>query len=110
MQPERRITILSWLIWALLAAGLIGCVFWASPAHATTYSAQDSRGNKVTLSDEKCASGLAWLEQWRKADMFYEGKEYQACWRVVGDYVFVIDSAGDISPIRKEVFAKDQEI
>lgn len=110
MQPDQpRITILSWLIWALLAAGLIGCVFWASPASAETYSAKDSEGNIVTLTDKPCDGLLPWIRMWQ-ALMRYRGKDYKACWFPVSEVVIVFDDNGDVTPIEKERFNKDEAL
>ncbi len=60
--------------------------------------AKDGSGNSVTLGETECVAA-PWLKDWKTATMFYEGKTYAACWRLQGNLVVVLDSAGDVTPI-----------
>lgn len=86
---------------------LLALLLIALPANAESYTAKDSRGNSVTITDKPC--GLPWFTGWQKAVMRFEGKNYEACWRTKGASIVVFDSDGDISSIPVSMFEKDAE-
>lgn len=90
---------------ALLAVFLL---FVAFHANAASYTAQDSSGNRLTISDKPC-SQAGWLKDWKHADLVYQGKAFSACWKPMGDYVAVIDASGDVFPFPVTMFKKDSE-
>ena len=68
--------------------------------------AKDGSGNSVTLQETACVSD-PWLKEWKSATMFYRGKHYAACWRIQGDMVVIIDSAGDVTPLPMGAFKQE---
>lgn len=105
-----RTTVLAWTFWAAAVGLAILAVMYSGDVHSETYSAVDRAGNRATLYEEPCASGLEWLKQWKRATLMYHGQQYEAFWRVVGGYVVLLDSAGDLSPIQPEAFKKDETL
>lgn len=71
--------------------------------------AKDRAGNSVTLHEEACVSS-PWLQNWKTATMFYQGKQYAACWRVQGELVIILDSSGDMTPIPMQAFQPETRI
>ena len=74
----------------------------------STYSTKDSNGNSVRLLDEPCPDVPQWMNL-RKADMFYRGKNYKACWVVIGTVVVILDDNGDSTALPIHQFVKDLE-
>ena len=81
----------------------------AIPVHAATYSFADQGGNMVRLTEEPCPTVSGWMKL-NKAEMKYQGKNYEACWLLIGQTVLVFDSAGDVTPIPLGAFKKDEMI
>ena len=77
-----------------------------APAHAAAFTAQDSEGNRLTITDKPC-SQPGWLKDWKHADLAYKGKQYVACWKAMGDYVLVVDASGDAFPFPVSMFRKE---
>ena len=71
--------------------------------------AKDSAGNSVTLQETACVSD-PWLKDWKAATMFYQGKVFAACWRIQGQTVVIIDSAGDVTPIPMTAFRPETSV
>lgn len=71
--------------------------------------AKDREGNSVTLQETACVSDM-WLKEWKAATMFYQGKQYAACWRLQGNTVVVIDSAGDVTPLPMTAFRPETSV
>jgi hypothetical protein len=91
------------LLW-LLASILI---LVPMPANAD-YSVSNGN-NRLTLTDKPCQLG-GWFTGWKIARMIYEGKPYEACWRIQGETVVVVDSNGDMSNVPARAFKKDVEV
>jgi hypothetical protein len=68
--------------------------------------ARDAAGNVLFLHDERCVSS-PWLKEWKTATFQYEGKTYAACWREQGGTIFVIDAAGDVTPVPPGMFKRE---
>lgn len=64
--------------------------------------------NKLTLTDKPCQLG-GWFTGWLIAKMTYQGKKYDACWKLQGSTVVVVDSNGDMSNVPAQHFKKDVE-
>lgn len=77
-------------------------------ALGATYTMQDRQGNVVMLYDQPCEQ-RGWFSTWKKAQVKYQGKDYEACWSAVGGNVLVFDSAGDLTPVPIQMFRKMQE-
>lgn len=63
----------------------------------------------VTLTKAPCTAkiDLPKKEQWKNADVLYQGKEIKACWIVPQndqEYVLVVDETGDGGFIPKDSF------
>lgn len=97
-----------WVRWLLLLAFALALalVFSGRAFADDTYSARDQSGNSVRLLDEPCAVTSGWLKL-RKAEMRYQGKDYGACWVLVGKVVLVFDDNGDVTPLELHRFTKD---
>jgi hypothetical protein len=80
---------------------------FAAPS-AKVYTAQDAQGNIVRLFDAKC-EGPTWMAM-KKAAFHYQGKDYDACWMAVGNTIILFDSAGDVTPLPKEVFKPETSV
>lgn len=93
----------------LCAVVLALTVVWATQAYAATFTMKAEGGDWVRLSDEPCEVSAGWLKL-QKAEMFYQGKLYAACWALVGDSVLVLDEAGDISTLPIRAFRKDEPV
>ena len=78
-----------------------------APALAQNLVAQDQQGNRLTISDKPC-SHAGWLKDWKHADLLYQGKQYVACWKPIGDHVLVIDNSGDVFPFPIGMFRKEE--
>jgi len=92
---------------ALQVLVLILATFVLSDATATTFSATDGQGNMVRLFEQKC-DGPEWLNL-KRAYFRFQGKDYDACWLAIGNTVVIFDSAGDVTPLPKNVFKPDVE-
>lgn len=64
---------------------------------------KDGSGNSIVLHEGKCTV-LSWLKDWRQATMQYRGTMFEACWRIQGDMVVVLDSGGDVTPVPMQAF------
>ena len=84
-------------------------LLFAASAYAENMVAKDQGGNILTLHDQKCAIS-PWTTEWGTATFFYEGKTYTACWRITGDNVVVLDSAGEISVVPMFAFKPEMKI
>lgn len=76
-------------------------------AFGATYGLEDRSGNKLTLHDEPCK--VAFLKGWKKASFRYEGRDLTACWMASQGLVYIIDDAGDLTPVPITAFSKLQE-
>lgn len=93
-----------------LKAGVLAVVMmlFAVQANAAMV-AKDAAGNSVTLQETACVSD-PWLKDWKAAVMFFDGKQYAACWRIQGQTVVIIDSAGDVTPIPMTAFRQETSV
>lgn len=94
---------------AFFLAAITFCLFLIVADANAGFMARDSQGNTVKLRDTPCESH-PWLSKFRAAEMHYEGRDFKACWSVIGSVVVVLDEAGDLSAIPITVFQKEQEI
>lgn len=83
-------------------------LFYPMSAKAETFSARNG-DNRLTLSSEPCEIG-PWFKQWKKATWYYQGQVFEACWKVMGNAVMTIDSAGDLGAMPMQAFKKDEAI
>lgn len=64
-------------------------------------------GNKLFLFHEPCSLG-GWFTKWKKARWDYEGKSFEACWRLQlgpdGLYVETVDANGDAGSVPTPFF------
>lgn len=70
---------------------------------------EDQNGNKVKLTKEPCKNSTGWLKL-STAQMRYQGKDYLACWFILGSYVIVLDSNGDASGIPVQAFKPEEGV
>lgn len=63
----------------------------------------DSKGNSIRLTKAPCPNVSGWLAM-SAAEMVYEGKQYKACWVLIGQTILVFDSNGDATPIPANAF------
>ena len=69
--------------------------------------ARDQIGNWVKLLNEPCTAS-AWMQKdWKKAELFYDGRQYKACWRLANAEVYLLDAAGDVSIIPAYAFKQE---
>lgn len=99
--------------WSLVLAASLGLAIagalFAGKVYADepTIIAKDPQGNWIRLRDEPCPDVPDWMKL-RKAEMFYQGKVYGACWRVEKHTVLVFDDNGDFSVAPVQAFQKDE--
>lgn len=55
-------------------------------------------------SNEKVQRVLRDAEQFRAADVVWQGQSFAACWAVVGEQVVVVDETGDAGFLQPEGF------
>lgn len=76
----------------------------------------DEKGNHIRLTDEPCVSTAGIFAtmtsrerpSFRRADIYWDGKGYAACWTDLGDgTVFVIDEEGDNANIDKRALKEE---
>lgn len=86
-----------------------------TPAYGATMVARDMRGNVVWLYEEPCAHPEV-LEKvkdalhtsMRRSSIYYEGKQYKACWIIGPDnLVYVVDETGEYLRLPPEAFRQD---
>ena len=93
---------------ALCRVAVLAFMLAALPTFAAdVLRAENQYGTVVRLFGEPCALATGWLKLYR-AEMFYKGKLYAACWTLVGQVVLVFDEAGDVSPHSWTVFSKEE--
>lgn len=97
----------------LFAAMALVFVLFPLKAWSDTYSATNPEG-KITLTKEPCNLG-PWFKDWKAAKWFYQGKDYEACWRVQATQddrrqIVIIDSSGLISSVSPGAFRKDEGV
>lgn len=90
----------------VLILGAVVLVLGTCSVLAQTYQFQ-ARDATVTLHNEACSKG--WLKGWKKASMTYKGQDYDACWMHNEGVVFILDSAGDLTPLPVNAFKKMAE-
>lgn len=92
----------------LMLVGLFLYFVAVHAANAASFTARDQAGNRLTITDKPCTQA-GWLKGWNHADLTYNGKQYSACWKAMGEYVAVIDSGGDVFPFPLQMFTKDAD-
>ena len=75
----------------------------SAAAFADNLTARDQAGNYVTLMSDACVVG-PWLKEWKTAVFLYKGKQYEACWKLQGTTVVILDSAGEVTPLPAGAF------
>lgn len=103
-------------IWAAFIAAVLIFVYGCSSVPSAeekrspdVYAMQDRNGNRVRLKDERCAGTPAWLDL-RTAEMHFQGKDYLACWFTLSQYVVILDSNRDKTPIPMASFTKEEPL
>jgi len=69
----------------------------------------DGKGNSIRLTKAPCPNVSGWLSM-SAAEMVFEGKQYKACWVMVGTVVLVFDSNGDATPIPAQAFKPETQV
>lgn len=88
----------------VLILGLIVLTHGTAWGATYEFASEDAR---ITLYESAC--GKDWLNGWRQAAMTYKGKSYDACWMSNGGMVFILDSAGDLTPLPVTAFKRMAE-
>lgn len=88
---------------------LFAALFILTPMPANADYSVSNGNNRLTLTDKDCQLG-GWFKGWKVARMVYDGKTYEACWKLQGETVVVVDSAGDMSNVPAQAFKKDVEV
>ena len=83
-------------------------VFLAFNVSAADLVLRDQAGNVVKLHETDCKQ--PWMKKWKQATFEYEKKIFQACWRLVGSTVVVMDSAGDVTPLPAQAFMRESGV
>ena len=78
-------------------------MLFAFDAIAENLVVNDASGNQVTLMSEACTAS-SWLKDWKLASFLYKGKAYEACWRLQGTTVVILDSGGEVTPLPSGAF------
>jgi len=78
----------------------------SSAALSDVYRVEDQFGNVVRLFDTPCEQPHSWLKMY-SATLKYQGKDYKACWFIVGRDVIIVDEAGDVSKVSMSQFKKE---
>lgn len=89
-------------------AAMVAMMLFAVSVNAGDLFVKDRAGSKITLKETAC-SIAGWFSKWKNAIVLYQGKTYQACWRLQADSVVVIDSAGDVTPVPAGAFQRETE-
>jgi len=92
---------------AVLAVVLV--LFSMSAKASGNLVVRDDNGNSATITQEPCVIS-PWLKDWKQGTLVYGGKTYATCWRLIGETVFILDSAGDVSPIQARYFKPETKI
>ena len=100
--------IIPWWVWVAVVAVVSGALYM-KPTYAASYIAIAPDGDFVRLKDEPCQTATSWLKL-KKAEMSYRGKQYAACWTVVGRDIVILDEAGDTSVVPMGAFKRDVPI
>ena len=87
----------------VLIFAAIALLFAAFQVLAQTYQFK-TQDATVILHDAQCSQ--PWLGDWKKASMVYRGKDFEACWMHMEGVIFLLDSAGDLTPIPVNAFKK----
>lgn len=113
VEPAQRLTVLPWLLWALLLAAMVAGMAYCSMASAdepnVTFVAEVGE-NKLFIFPEPCTLG-GWFEKWRKARWVFDGQSFEACWKLQRDHegniqVHTVDAAGDAGSVPVGYFKK----
>ena len=87
---------------------VLALVLAALPTYgADVYRGSNQYGTIVRLFDDPCPVASGWLKM-KKAEVFFEGKIYAACWIVQKNVVIVIDEGGDVTPHHVSAFKKEE--
>jgi len=74
-----RMTVLPWLLWALLIGAAVAFVLHAGKVHAAAKFYAEADGGRVVLFDDKCrlpeVSNLPFKAEWTE-----NGKTFEGCW------------------------------
>ena len=82
-------------------------LFLSFSAYADIFRVEDGSGSVLRLFEEPCDQVFPWGVKLRKAELKYGGKEYKACWFIIGRDVIVFDEAGDVSKVPINQFSKE---
>jgi len=85
----------------VFCAALAAAAFAASPSFAQTLVARQGE-DSVRLSDDACKSDLVvsrlepgMADEFHAASAVFQGKRFQACWRMMGNAAYLIYEDGD---------------
>lgn len=106
--------------WALAIVAIIAAVVFLAGCAAVPEAsksgydgppmiAKGRNGDYVRLTKDACPNTSGWLVM-SSARMIYQGKEYRACWFMMGQYIIVVDSNGDASAIPAEAFRPEEAV
>ena len=95
------------LVLGVIAVLLFIVVLANNQANAATYTATDSGGNTLTVTEQKCPIPSKWFKDWFSGVMVYKGRMLKVCWRLGRSQVMVIDSDGDFLAVPTKAFRKD---
>jgi hypothetical protein len=85
-----RLTVIPWLLWAVIAAFAIAFIFHAGRASAApTFGVQDGKIT-ITLFDEPCELKDQVSNLPMKATWVEDGKTYKGCWAARPDVEAII--------------------
>lgn len=106
---EERAHVRVWVGRILVLLAVLVTTVYATGAYADTYSVKAQNGDSITLMDTPCTQG-EWFKLWKAARFVYQGRSFEACWRVEDTMVLVLDAEGDLSSVPMQAFSKDEGV
>lgn len=95
---------------AVVMSHVAALLIAAAPTYAgEVYTWTAGNGDRVSLFDDACPNASGWMPMHR-AEFFYRGKSYKACWALLRNIVLIFDEDGDITPIPVDKFSKDTSV
>lgn len=111
------------IVGATLLASVLGALILYLAFYPRSVKAEETKpapvyvahigSNRLSLFQDACALG-DWFATWKKAQWFYQGRNFDACWKIQRDaddlYVYTVDANGDAGSIPLAMFHKDEDV
>ena len=104
---NNKIRALKW--WKPALCGVSMLLYATALAATETYIFRTQNGDYVKLTAAPCTVVKDWLKL-SAAEVQFGGKIYAACWTLLGEVVIIFDAAGDVFPIQRARFKREETI